>query len=154
MYFCSGQIFHDNLVAHEKEISQVNNIKDFNPYTCWNYYSNPDHWPDLIRNTWIRPEDINNYSDLFPVVKIASRMSSRPAETIRAYAEGGYDGNLLEPGHGRLLYPKFIDNKKFPEDWFARTSSCDMDCGRCGYCGEVFKKVLTSIDAQAGCLCK
>lgn len=151
MSFCSGQIFHDNLVAHEKEISQVRNIKDFNPYTCWSYYSNPDNWPDLLRNTWIRPENINDYSDLFPVVKIASRMSSRPAETIRAYVAGSYNGNLLnilEPGHGRLLYPKFIDNKKFPEDWFARTTTCDRNCGSCGYCDSVFGDVLTSLSTE------
>lgn len=151
MYFCSGQIFHDNLVAHEKEISQVRNIKDFNPYVCWKYYSNPDNWSDLIRNTWIRPEDIDNYYDLFPVVKIASRMSSRPAETIQAYIKGSYNGNLLnilEPGHGRLLYPNYIDNKKFPEDWFIKTSTCDRSCSKCGYCDEVFKNVLVSINTD------
>lgn len=148
MSFCSGQIFHDNLVAHEKEISQVRNMKDFNPYTCWNYYRDPNNWPDLLRNTWIRPEDINNYNDMFTMVKIASRMSLRPVETIKAYVNGSYDGNLLnimEPGHGSLLYPNYIDNKKFPDNWFIKTSTCDMNCSECGYCDSVFKNVLTSI---------
>ena len=29
---CSGQIFHDNNVAHEAEICEMQNLKDFNPY--------------------------------------------------------------------------------------------------------------------------
>lgn len=152
MSYCSGQIFHDNLVAHEKQISQVINMKDFNPYTCWNYYSNPDNWPEIIRNTsWIRPEDIDNYKDLFSVIKIASRMSSRPAETIQAYIDRSYDGNLLnimEPSHGSLLFPYIIDNKRFPKDWFNKVSDCDKNCKKCGYCDEVFKKVFVSIGSD------
>ncbi len=36
--FCSGQVFHDNLVAHEAEIGAMNNIEGWNPIVCWNYY--------------------------------------------------------------------------------------------------------------------
>jgi len=148
MSYCSGQIFHDNLVAHEKEISQMQNMVNFNPYTCWNYYSDPKNWPDFLKNTWIRPEDIHNYRALFPMVKIASRMSSRPAETIKAYTGESYSGNLLdilEPGHGRLMYPNFIDNQKFPSDWFSRTADCKVNCSNCSYCDSVFCSVLSTL---------
>lgn len=149
MYDCSGQIFHDNLVAHEGQISRINNMNDFNPYTCWNYYSNPKHWPNILKNTWIRPEDMKYYDDIFSVAKIATRMSSNPAQTIQAYIEGAYKGNLLdimEPAHASILYPNFIDNSKFPEDWFYKTSTCNRQCDKCKYCEAVFKRVLTSID--------
>ena len=142
---CSGQSFHDNLVAHEGEICEVANLKDFNPYVCWRMLKDRENWHMLLENTWVRPEDLHHYEGLFDTVKLATRMHTHPGLVIAAYATGRYYGNtldLFEPGFGRALAPWIIDNKAFPADWFERTSHCSRDCGSCGYCKSVLEKVL------------
>lgn len=142
---CSGQIFHDNLVAHESEICEVKNLDDFMPYVCWRALKDKNNWHMLLENTWVRPEDIHNYEEIFDTVKLALRMHSLPGMVIDAYARRRYIGNtldLFEPGFGRALTPFIIDNTAFPEDWFERTTKCDKQCHTCGYCKNVLEKVL------------
>ena len=149
MRFCSGQTFHDNMVSHETEIDETANIPGWTPHVCWNFLRDRSHWPAVLQNTWVRPEDLHHYDGLFPVVKLATRMHSRPQSVIRAYVEGRYSGNLLdlfEPGFSPAFHPEIIDNQKFPEDWFDRTSHCDKNCESCGYCASVLDKVLTRIE--------
>lgn len=142
---CSGQIFHDNLVAHEAQICEVANLKDFTPYVCWNALKNRENWPMLLQNTWVRPEDLRHYEDLFDTVKLATRMHARPGMVIDAYCRGKFYGNTLdlcEPGFGRAIAPYIINNVAFPEDWFEKTTGCDKQCHQCGYCKSVLEKVL------------
>ncbi|MBC7321190.1 hypothetical protein H5T89_11175 [bacterium] len=148
LYSCSGQIFHDNIVAHDKEIDEIVNVTEWTPYICRNYLRNPSNWYSVLQGTWIRPEDLHNYEGLFSVVKLATRMHSRPRLVLNAYINRNYYGNLLdlfEPGLSSIFFPYIIDNKKFPEDWFHRTSACDRKCDRCNYCKDVLKEVLFSI---------
>lgn len=142
---CSGQIFHDNLVAHEAEICEVNNVRDFTPYVCWRALKDRENWPILLQNTWIRPEDIHHYDGLFDTVKLATRTHSLPGMVIDAYVRRQFYGNtldLFEPGFGRALAPYIIDNSAFPKDWFTRVSACDKLCHSCGYCKDVLQQVL------------
>jgi collagenase-like PrtC family protease len=145
---CSGQTFHDNLVAHETEVSGNENLSGFMPYACWNYLRDRANWPALLQSTWIRPEDLHHYGDLFPVVKLATRLHERPQAVVRAYAQRRWSGNLLdllEPGHSPALAPYVIDNTRFPPDWFERTSRCDRQCQRCDYCVEVLAQTLVRV---------
>jgi len=147
--FCSGQTFHDNLVAHESEIAEMDNIVGWNPSICWNYYRNRENWVTFLQNSWIRPEDLHNYDAYFSMAKLATRMHSDPRKVIQAYAEGKFRGNLvdlLEPGYAPIFYPYIIDNSKFPIDWFEKTTNCTKDCHKCTYCLEVLKEVLVKIE--------
>ena len=142
---CSGQTFHDNLVAHEAEICEMDNLKDFTPYVCWNALKKEENWHMLLENTWIRPEDLHHYDGLFDTVKLATRMHALPGMVIDAYVRRSFCGNLLdlfEPGFGRAIAPYVIDNSAFPQDWFEKTSSCGRLCHKCGYCKEVLRQVL------------
>lgn len=144
---CSGQIFHDNNVAHETEICEMQNLKDFNPYVCWHQLEDRRNWVKLLQNTWIRPEDIGNYEGLFDTVKLATRMHELPGMVIDAYCRRRYVGNTLdlcEPGLGSAIAPYILDNTAFPEDWFAQTSGCDKQCHTCGYCSQVLEQVLVN----------
>ena len=146
---CSGQIFHDNLVAHESEMCEMQNMKDFTPYVCWRALKSPENWHMLLENTWIRPEDLHHYEGLFDTVKLATRMHTLPGMVIDAYVRRSYYGNLLdlfEPGFGRALAPYIIDNHSFPENWFTKVTSCDKICHRCGYCKEVLASVLVNTE--------
>jgi collagenase-like PrtC family protease len=147
--FCSGQVFHDNLVAHEAEIGCRANVEGWNPSQCWNYLADRRHWPALLQATWVRPEDLRRYEGLFPVAKLATRMHADPRRVVRAYCEGRYRGNLLdlfEPSHAPLLMPHIIDNMRFPADWFERTTTCGRRCEGCGYCEAVLEEVLVTCE--------
>jgi len=143
--FCSGQVFHDNLVAHEAEIAETVNISNWNPIVCWRYYSNRDNWVAFLQNSWVRPEDIKNYERYFSFVKLATRMHANPRMVIQAYTMQKFFGNLLdlfEPGHAIVFAPYVIDNSRFPDDWFLRTTECDKGCHKCDYCDSVLRRVL------------
>ncbi len=150
--FCSGQTFHDNLVAHEQEVDETDNMPDWLPHTCWRYIRDRRHWPALLQASWVRPEDLHHYEDLFDQVKLATRMHDRPRMVLHAYCEGQHRGNLLdlfEPGYSPALAPHVIANDRFPEDWFPRTATCGRRCETCDYCAEVLEKVLVRADASS-----
>lgn len=144
--FCSGQSFHDNLVAHEAQIDEAIRIEGFRPHTCWNYLADRSHWPVVLQSSWVRPEDLHHYEQIFPLVKLATRMHAMPQAVLEAYTKGRWRGNLLdlfEPGYGPAFAPYIVDNNAFPDDWFAQTSTCDRRCHRCGYCAAVLERVLS-----------
>lgn len=144
---CSMQSFHDNAVAHELEIRSKANLSWARPAGCREFFSTPLHHVDFLQNTWIRPEDLHHYEGMVDLFKIATRMHFLPAVVIDAYANREYHGNLadlFEPGHGPLFAPFVVDNDRFPEDWFEKTSTCNKDCTRCGYCASVKEKVFVN----------
>jgi len=148
---CSGQTFHDNLVAHEAEITEMRNLEDWTPHACWRYLRDPAHWVAILQNTWVRPEDLGHYEGLFPGVKLATRMHQRPRAVLEAYTTRRHRGNLLdllEPGFAPLLAPQVLDNARFPADWFLQTSQCDRRCHLCGYCAGVLGQVLVRPDIE------
>ncbi|NLS79312.1 MAG: hypothetical protein GXY76_18845 [Chloroflexi bacterium] len=150
MNHCSGQSFHDNLVAHEAEIAETRNIEGWIPHACWRYLRDPANWPSILQNSWVRPEDLHHYEGIFSVVKLATRMHQRPRMVLEAYTKRRYHGNLLdlmEPGYSPALAPRIMNNDAFPEEWFERTSRCDRRCYRCDYCARVLEQVLTAPEA-------
>lgn len=145
--YCPGQVFHDNLIAHNAELEKMENLQEWNPHVCWNLYRDPGKFAEILKSTWIRPEDIAGYEGLVDVVKLATRQHDNPRMVIRAYTEGKFQGNLLdllEPGFSPAFAPFFIDNTAFPDDWAENTRKCRGDCGTCSYCDQVMKKVLKS----------
>lgn len=142
---CSFQTFHDNLVSHHDEVEGNRNISGFLPYACWNHLKNPKNWVSVLQNTWIRPEDVHRYEPYVSMMKLATRMHRLPMMVIDAYAKESYGGNLLdllEPGVGPAFAPYILDNRRFPEDWFERTTQCDKKCKICGYCRGVLERIL------------
>jgi collagenase-like PrtC family protease len=143
--FCTAQTFHDNLVAHETEVNEVEAVEEWNLNACRSYYADRGHWPAFLQGSWIRPEDISRYESFFSEVKLATRMHANPRMVIKAYCDGKFSGNLpdlLEPGHAHLFRPHIIDNTRFPEDWFDTVAGCDKRCHRCSYCADVLEQVL------------
>ncbi|MFH1476150.1 MAG: hypothetical protein ABIH24_01480 [Verrucomicrobiota bacterium] len=144
--YCPAQTFHDNLVAHDTEISRADNVADWNPHLCWSLYQDRKNWPAVLQGSWVRPEDLHHYEGLVKVVKLATRMHTHPRLVVHAYANRQYAGNLLdlfEPGFGPAFAPYLIHNARFPENWFEKTSTChEADCDACGYCRSVLEKTL------------
>ena len=127
------------------ELAKAEFAKGWSPHLCWTLYKNPKNFPEILKATWIRPEDLHRYAGLVDVVKLATRQHANPDMVISAYERGSFEGNLLdlfEPGFSPAFFPRFIDNAAFPSDWFDRTSACPGDRADCGYCGRVFGEVL------------
>ncbi len=108
---CSAQVFHDNLVAHESELSQMDNAYEFHGM-CSEYLKKPEHYKALIENTnFIRPEDMHLYDEYFVAAKLATRVSRCPINIMNSYINGKYCGNILdilEPSHS--IYPYVLQN--------------------------------------------
>ena len=141
---CPWQTYHDNLVAHSDAAMKLPPAKGFTPHLCWTLYKEPRNFPEILKATWIRPEDLPRYEGLVDVVKLATRQHANPDMVIAAYERGSFDGNLLdlfEPGFSPAFFPLFLDNAAFPPDWFARTATCARECTGCGYCERLFSRV-------------
>ena len=112
---CSAHVFHDNLVSHESEISAMDNGYAFKGI-CAEYLSKSENAGALLEQTsFVRPEDIELYEELFPMMKLATRVHSNPCRVLKAYMEDGtYSGSildLLEPNHTALFYPWLLENR-------------------------------------------
>lgn len=111
---CSAHTFHDNLVSHEQEISAMDNGFAFEGI-CRKYLSKPENLHALVDNTgFIRPEDTHLYEDLFPAMKLATRVNSDPVRVLEAYIDRkryiGSTLDLLEPNHTSAIYPYMLEN--------------------------------------------
>ena len=108
---CSVHNFHDNLVAHENEISKMDNAYDFRGI-CKEFLKKEENYIALIENTnFVRPEDIYMYEPYFKAAKLATRVNPRPIRILESYIRGSYSGNileLLEPVHN--IYPYIVEN--------------------------------------------
>jgi len=108
---CSAHNFHDNLVAHENEISKIDNAYDFQGI-CKEFLKKEENYTALIENTnFVRPEDLHKYEPYFKAAKLATRVNPRPVRILESYIRGSYSGNileLLEPAHN--IYPYIIEN--------------------------------------------
>ncbi len=108
---CSAHNFHDNLVAHENEISKMDNAYDFQGI-CKEFLKKEENYTALIENTnFVRPEDIHKYEPYFKAAKLATRVNPRPIRILESYIRGSYSGNileLLEPAHN--IYPYIVEN--------------------------------------------
>ena len=109
--FCSAHNFHDNLVAHEQEISAMDNAYNFGGI-CREYLSNSKNYHNLIENTnFVRPEDIHRYEPYFECAKLATRIHPHPETILNSYINGRYSGDILrilEPMHS--IYPYVLEN--------------------------------------------
>ena len=108
---CSAHNFHDNLVAHEAEISKMDNAYNFGGI-CKEYLKDESHYISLINDTnFVRPEDMEKYEPYFEAVKLATRVHKSPSMVMNSYIRGKYSGNILdilEPAHS--IYPYVVEN--------------------------------------------
>ena len=144
IYQCPHHHYHENIVAHIDEIVSKESAYKGTLAPCFRMLTDKSIQFWVLRNTWIRPEDIRHYADLFDTIKLATRESSEPEYTLLAYTTEKWNGNLLdilEPGHGNVEGMPLVINSRFPEDWFEHTTHCGHHCDSCGYCKTVFEKV-------------
>ncbi len=142
--FCPVQIYHDNSLCHTKEdFHSVEVEMKFPMRLCGRVFMKPGNEVEFLKMSWIRPEDIQYYAPYVSVMKLATRATPRPEIMIKAYAEGHYEGDLLEC-IGAKQRDFTIDNTAFPDDWVESgiAQKCAMNCTNCGKCRDVLAKVM------------
>ena len=146
---CSAHNFHDNLVAHENEISKMDNAYLFEGI-CHSFLQNDDNKYSIIaRTSFVRPEDLHLYENYFESFKIATRIHNNPVSVIKAYIEGSYRGaitDILEPNHSHHMYPYVAENKKIDPSFAKTVLNCSKDCEECGYCKKVYENSLVKLE--------
>lgn len=146
--FCSAHVFHDNIVAHEAEIAEMDNGYDFKGQ-CHSYLENPEKREEWLRITnFIRPEDVYLYEGLFDGLKLATRVSRAAPTIVRAYCGGSFSGplhTLLEPNHGGIFGGAVVENINIPRGFAERVLNCDKNCTQCGFCKEAQQKATVNL---------
>jgi len=146
--YCSARIFHDNLVAHQQEIAEMDNAFVFQSI-CNIFLKDPKNREEILcKSNFIRPEDIHHYEELCDGIKLATRTNHNPAAVAMAYFTGVWRGNLLdltEPAHSEYFLPKIIANRRIPEEYAKKRFQCSGICEKCGYCKEIQKQATIEL---------
>lgn len=144
---CPFHFFHETINSHGlSRTAPETKRTGIQPSRCINMYMKKQY-EEILRSSWIRPEDLHYYEDEVDVVKLSTRAVPDPERIIRAYCERSYDGNLLgllDPVYTFFFRPYILDNKSFPADWVESGigGKCATSCTHCGRCTEVLSKVL------------
>jgi collagenase-like PrtC family protease len=147
LYKCPYRKFHFNYTSHNSKQMSIDSRVFFN--RCLRIAaSDPSQ---VLKSSWIRPEDISKYGEITGFFKIVGREmpGSKVIRCVKAYMQETWDGNLLDIlcaslNNFNTNYGIYLDNKKLEENgFFEKVSSCDRDCNRCYYCEELAKKLIS-----------
>ena len=143
-------MFHYNQIATDSvKVPDKASSNYYNHRCVLRRYENA---ANLLKLSWIRPEDIKYYTDIgIQYFKIQGRNHVLKGDAVKAlgyYFKGSYDGDLLELLN--LFNPTgsfkvSIDNKSldgFLEPYFREENFCNSDCGNCNYCENFARKCI------------
>ncbi len=142
--YCPWQTFHETLLSHDF-VHIYDEMKELKlPSTLCTGIMQEKRYEELLRGSWIRPEDLHRYLPYVSVVKLSTREADRPDLILKAYTSGGYDGDLLlllDPTFAFLVHPMILDNKAFPKEWSEGkiAGACANHCTHCGKCAKVME---------------
>jgi len=145
--YCPWQTFHETLLSHDfKHVVPEMKKLNMQPTLCAGLILDKQY-EEILRCSWIRPEDLHLYEPYVSVIKLSTRETNRPDLILKAYTSGSYDGDLLQlldPGFSFLIGTLILDNKSFPKEWSEGKIAglCANDCTHCGKCTEVLKLTL------------
>lgn len=146
---CSAHVFHDNLVAHERNIATKDNAYGFEG-VCRDFLRRDGSISEYLRVTnFIRPEDLHLTAEYFDGIKLATRVSPNPSLILNAYINARYSGavtSLLEPDHSGIFYPAVIENKRIDPEWTKTVLFCNKDCRACGLCVRTTKNAIIKLE--------
>ncbi|MBQ7178926.1 MAG: hypothetical protein IJS08_16030 [Victivallales bacterium] len=141
---CPIQIWHDNYLCHNPWKAEEQEFILHYPFRlCGRVTIDIKTAIEVLRMSWIRPEDIHYYEPYVSAMKLATRSTPYPDKMLKAYAEGHYEGDLMTIiGHDTPYFE--IRNELFPDDWIESgiAQNCAINCTECGKCDMVLKKVL------------
>jgi len=151
--FCPWQRFHETLCAHHFAHALPEMERVSMPRTLCSGVVAEKRYEEILRASWIRPEDLRRYEPYVSVISLSTREAPRPDLILRAYTSGTFDGDLLlllDHDYASMLAPMMFDNKAFPPEWSEGKIAglCAADCTHCGKCADTLKRVLRRDPAQ------
>lgn len=157
IYLCPFKLTHDAQISFANlDTEKVSDNRTFSinrSIGCHDYFFK--HPEQFLKSPFIRPEDIDRYSDLADTIKICGRTLGTKFLTrcIHAYGKNSYNGNLLDLMDatnwlGDLYH---IENKNLDPDYLNTVTHCTKDCKKCTMCVDLFEKTATkkSIELKA-----
>ncbi len=142
--YCPYRLFHLCEFSHA---SRGDVTVEDDPYFVRCISERLDDPAEIVRSPFVRPEDLDEYEGIgVSAFKIAGRANSVAwiERAVRAYIEGGYEGNLLDvldcPTVLRHLV--YLDNSALDGALREGWSSCRGDCERCGFCSELARRAV------------
>jgi len=144
LYRCPFKYSHDAHIAFANIEQCANRTYELNSELgCIRILA--EHPEEILRSPFIRPEDQKYYSPFVDVLKICGRTLGPDflRNTISAYLAGLYEGNLLEllDTQDWQVNRLVIANTEFSRDFLERLTTCDNNCGECGYCKTLFDRI-------------
>lgn len=149
---CPFEPYHYNLSAHpETPVS--------NDYYLLNCTAMRLEDPSLIlRSPTIRPEDLSNYKQLINQACLAPRSPRRKItqnQVLQAYAQGYYEGNLLDLFSNRgepIIRNIFIQNRSLNGVWGEKWQNCMAtgSCDGCNYCQDLVEIAMSETVSNKG----
>ncbi len=145
--YCPWQTFHETLLAHDFRHIQGEMRKLDLPSTLCVGIVQSKQYEEILRASWIRPEDLYQYEPYISVFKLSTREADRPDLILQAYTSRSFNGDLLlllDPGFSFMVRPYVFDNKEFPKEWSEGkiAGKCASNCTHCGKCTEVMNLVF------------
>ena len=145
--YCPWQTFHETLLAHNfKHILGELKALNMPPTLCVGIIKSKQ-FEEVLRASWIRPEDLHQYKPYVSVFKISTREADRPDLILKAYTSESFNGDLLrilDPGFSFFVRPFIFDNTAFPKEWSEGKIAglCASNCTHCGKCADVLKRIF------------
>ena len=142
-------MFHHNQVSHDMGNSEEPSATYYS-HRCM--MKRCEEVSNLMRQAWIRPEDIKYYTALgIHYFKLQGRqavLKGDPLKAVECYFKESYQGNLVElldmfsPTNSFMVY---LDNQKldgYIKPFVENPGFCKNDCGNCHYCDIFVEKCL------------
>jgi collagenase-like PrtC family protease len=149
---CPFRKFHFNYISHKsRNPAMAGKMKaEDNVFSANCIQLTKSDPSQVLKSCWIRPEDLEKYSQVSRYFKIVGRTSSRSMviRSVEAYMNASWAGDLMELMAGNLYSYAMsnfvhIENKALDEiSFFDRVTSCDQDCIECSFCSTVVGQLL------------
>jgi collagenase-like PrtC family protease len=146
---CIYEMFHHNQVSHDMGDSKEPSATYYS-HRCM--MKRCEEVSNLMRQAWIRPEDIKYYTALgIHYFKLQGRqavLKGDPLKAVECYFKESYHGNLVElldmfsPTNSFMVY---LDNQEldgYIKPFVENPGFCKNDCGNCHYCDIFVEKCL------------
>lgn len=136
LYQCPFKFAHDCIISITRMGASLDTFRLNEELGCVHYLQrHPSH---LFKSPFIRPEDVDFYSDRVDVLKICGRTLGPDflKKTIAAYVKNSFDGNLLELLDAMEWATEFLHvaNQDLPLDFRQQLTACSKECSSCSYC--------------------
>ncbi len=151
LYKCPFRKFHFNYISHKsKNPGTDRNRGEDNVFSLNCIQVVKSDPSQVLKSGWIRPEDLEKYSEVSSFFKLVGRTSSKNMilRSLNAYMLQSWDGDLLEIMAGNLYSwgmssMMHLDNRTLDETgFFEKVTSCSHDCIDCDFCVKLAERLI------------